>query len=285
MDAIENKIQELKELSKKQKKISEYKKDIADILWNANMDEKAEIAKRMSKIQPTNEDQETNLGFIVPHIVKENYGPKMEVKIHEKPIESAITKQPEIQKEEKISIISTIASKVNVVPWFDIDRPKMEPVEVSTEEKIEPEIKKEEPVYTVAEPELIPEVKQPTIEHIKNEPKIEIIPPVMKKKKKFSLKNFFTSKNKLKKANIVEEIKTTEKNLENIQNEKKLLRQQLREESKNDIEKLSKPTQDILKEGVETGTVKKRDIIEKVDSKEIDICLDVAKKLWIKISI
>jgi hypothetical protein len=32
MDAIENKIKELRELSKKQKKISEYKQDIADIL-------------------------------------------------------------------------------------------------------------------------------------------------------------------------------------------------------------------------------------------------------------
>jgi len=32
MDAIESKVQQLKNLSEKQKKISEFKKDIADIL-------------------------------------------------------------------------------------------------------------------------------------------------------------------------------------------------------------------------------------------------------------
>jgi hypothetical protein len=79
------------------------------------MEEKAQIAKEMSKIHPIDEDQETNLGFIVPHIVKENYGPKMEVTINEKPIEPATIKQPEIQ-EEDISKISAVASKVTVVP-------------------------------------------------------------------------------------------------------------------------------------------------------------------------
>lgn len=72
-DVIENKIHQLKELSKKQKKLSEIKKDIADILGNANMDEKKEIAKEMSKIPYENIHQARNLQFIVPHIVKELY--------------------------------------------------------------------------------------------------------------------------------------------------------------------------------------------------------------------
>jgi len=37
------------------------------------MEEKVEIAKKMSKIEIKDENQELNLGFIIPHIIKENY--------------------------------------------------------------------------------------------------------------------------------------------------------------------------------------------------------------------
>jgi hypothetical protein len=174
----------------------------------------------------------------------------------------------------------------------------MEPVEVNTGEEIEPEIKKEEPVgkkpiekkepvYEVVEPEIIPEVKQPIREHIenkKNEPKVEIIAPVVKKKKKFSFKNFFTSEKKIKKANIIEDIKTTEKNLENIQNEKRLIRNELREESKNERSRmLSRAAEEILKSGVDTGTIESTEI-DKIDKDEVDRFLDLAKKIGIKIN-
>ena len=85
------------------------------------MDEKAKIAKEMSKIQPKDDEQEMNLGFIVPHIVKENYGPEIELKIPKKQI---VTPEPVIKQEN--------------IP----EKPEVEPVV----KKVEPVVQKQEPV-------------------------------------------------------------------------------------------------------------------------------------------
>ena len=87
MDTIEGKVQKLQELSRKQKKINEFKQDIASILGSADMNEKKQIAEKMSTIKYESMDQARNLQFIVPHVVKELYdhdGPKGEFIIPKK---------------------------------------------------------------------------------------------------------------------------------------------------------------------------------------------------------
>src|SRR5574344_232137 len=108
MNTIENKVQQLKELSKKQKKISEFKQDIADILGNTDMEGKKQIAEKMSKMEYENMNHARNLQFIVPHIVKESYdhnGPKGEFVIPPKvvPVEQPIVEPIEPIIEEPIT--------------------------------------------------------------------------------------------------------------------------------------------------------------------------------------
>lgn len=145
MDTIE-KIQKLKKLSQKQQKISEFKKDIADILWNANMDEKIKIAKEMSKIEPVNEDQETNLGFIVPHIVKENYGNKSEIVI---------------QKKEEPKVKEIVIEPIIIPTAEPVITPEIPKVEEKKETPIIPETIKP---TTEKKEAIIPEANKPTEE-------------------------------------------------------------------------------------------------------------------------
>lgn len=156
-DVIENKVHQLKELSKKQKKLSEIKQDIADILGNTNIEEKKKIAEKMSAMPYENMNQARNLQFIVPHVVKELYdheGPKGEFIIPKK--EPVITPTP-------------------------IEEPVIEAVEPITE-KTEPTIenKKKEKTREIVEPVVEEKVKaEPVV--IEEEKKQE--EPVVEKKK------------------------------------------------------------------------------------------------------
>lgn len=253
MDTIENKVQQLKELSQKQKKISEFKQDIADILWNANMDEKAKIAKEMSKIQPKDDEQEMNLGFIVPHIVKENYGPEIELKIPKKQIvtpepvikqenipekpevEPVVKKvEPVVQKQEpvvkkeviedeevKISGISKLASKIQVVPGFEIKKPDIETEEITSKESVVKEV----------QAEIVQENKPKKVEQIVETE--EVIPEEKKEKKKkvSSRKKLWQ---KIKPKTKEEKIKVQEEKVKKIEEEKEMLKNQLEEAEKNE---------------------------------------------------
>ncbi len=134
MDTIESKVQQLKELSKKKEKLEKIKQDIADILGNADMNEKLQIVKKMSKIKPEDDNQKLNLGFILPNIVKENYGPEIERKIPKKvePIEPIAEEvKPEIE-----TVIEPVV-KEPFIPAFikqmEPVKPKIEKVEASPE--------------------------------------------------------------------------------------------------------------------------------------------------------
>lgn len=105
MGTIETKIHQLQELSRQQKKVNEIKQDIADILGNADMDEKKKIAEQMSKMEYENMHQARNLQFIVPNLVKELYdheGPKWEFVIPKKEAEKKDT-EPTPETKEEIS--------------------------------------------------------------------------------------------------------------------------------------------------------------------------------------
>lgn len=249
MDTIENKVQQLKELSQKQKKISEFKQDIADILWNANMDEKAKIAKEMSKIQPKDDEQEMNLGFIVPHIVKENYGPEIELKIPKKQIvtpkpvikqenipekpevEPVVQKQESVVKKEviedeevKISGISKLASKIQVVPGFEIKKPDIETEEITSKESVVKEV----------QAEIVQENKPKKVEQIVE---TEEVIPEEKKEKKEKKKKVSSRKKlwqKIKPKTKEEKIKVQEEKVKKIEEEKEMLKNQLEEAEKNE---------------------------------------------------
>ncbi len=129
MDTIEKKVQKLKELSRKQKKLNEIKQDIADILGNANIKEKKKIAEKMSKTTVEDINQERNLQFIVPHIVKELYehnGPKGEFILPKKvkPVEP-IAEEVEPAKKEPF--------EPDFIKPMEPVKPKIEKVEASPE--------------------------------------------------------------------------------------------------------------------------------------------------------
>ncbi len=143
MDTIEHKVQQLKELSKKQKKLNEVKQDIADILGSADMEEKKKIAEKMAQTPYENMEHARNLQFIVPYIVKELYdhdGQKGEFIIPKKEATPVIETAPAVVEREeqaKISKISKIASKINVIPGLEIQKPKVKSEEVEQIEEVE----------------------------------------------------------------------------------------------------------------------------------------------------
>ncbi len=73
MDTIEQKIEQLKKLSKKQKTLNEFKQDIADILSNTDKEAQKKIAEWVSKMKYENIEHARNLQLIVPNIIKDNY--------------------------------------------------------------------------------------------------------------------------------------------------------------------------------------------------------------------
>jgi len=130
MDTIEKKVQKLKELSRKQKKLNEIKQDIADILGNADIKEKKKIAEKMSKTTVEDIHQERNLQFIVPHIVKELYehnGPKGEFILPKK------VKPVEPIAEEVEPIVETPVEPVVKKPFIPAFIKPMEPVKPKIE--------------------------------------------------------------------------------------------------------------------------------------------------------
>lgn len=220
------------------------------------MDEKAKIAKEMSKIQPKDDEQEMNLGFIVPHIVKENYGPEIELKIPKKQIvtpkpvikqenipekpevEPVVKKvEPVVQKQEpvvkkeviedeevKISGISKLASKIQVVPGFEIKKPDIETEEITSKESVVKEV----------QAEIVQENKPKKVEQIVE---TEEVIPEEKKEKKEKKKKVSSRKKlwqKIKPKTKEEKIKVQEEKVKKIEEEKEMLKNQLEEAEKNE---------------------------------------------------
>ncbi len=176
MDIIENKVQQLKELSKKQKKLNEIKHDIADILGNANMDEKKQIAEKMSSMEYENIQQARNLQCIIPHIVKELYehdGPKGEFVIPKKISEPIVEKpepiveEPIIETQEPIIEEPVIEESIIETPEPIIEEPIAEKApkkKVFSWKKLRQRKKKETTEEETITPEPVIEKPEPVIE-------------------------------------------------------------------------------------------------------------------------
>ena len=175
MDAIKDKVQQLKELSRKKEKLDQIKQDIADILGNADMDEKKKIAEEMSKIEYEDSNQARNLQFIVPHVIKEFYGPEIELKKQKK-------EEPKIEKE--------VTEQRKGIP----EPAKAEPPErQGGEEKEESEEKKGPEKKPINEEEVIESVVKET----KKQKIKEFLDSIIKKEKKMMarIRKFPSEKN------------------------------------------------------------------------------------------
>ena len=345
MGTIEKKVHELQELSRQQKKINEIKQDIANILGNADMDEKKKIAEQMSKMEYENMNQARNLQFIVPNLVKELYeheGPKWEFILPKKTIEKKETEPtPETKEEtstpvqaekkdekkytenkkekqtapqekkeyketkneekatEKIQWVNKVAEKIQVIPWFEIQKPVIETEEIKEEKTVEPVIEPtikpaiepvvepviEQPAEPIVEPEMeaVAEpiiVQQPgKIQPETIEQKTEPTPEKKKgkKKKSFKLINLLGIKTRKQKIEIQQE------KIAKIQEEKRKLRQEAWNILENKIKNLSESSQELLKSGIDIGEIPAKDIDAQVPQTERESFNNYAKKLMIKI--
>lgn len=116
MGTIESKVLKLQEISKKPLNLNAFKQDIADILGSADMEEKKQIAEKMSKMEYENMNHARNLQFIVPHIVKESYdhnGPKGEFVI---PPKAVPVEQPIAETVSEPVVGSVIQPEPKIIP-------------------------------------------------------------------------------------------------------------------------------------------------------------------------
>lgn len=321
MGTIETKIHQLQELSRQQKNVNKIKQDIADILGNTDMEEKKKIAEQMSKMEYENMNQARNLQFIVPNLVKELYdheGPKwefvipknnLEIKNTEPTIETIVEPTIETKIEKKQAVVKPIvenfeqepkpkekteseqkennknekvetekanewAWKVFVVPWFDIQKPVIETEETKeepAEQVVAPVVEQStEPIVVQQPKEIQPEIK---------EEKTESIPEKKEKKTKkpFKLVNIIGIKTREQKIQLQKE------KIEKIKEEKKNLRKQAWNILEKNTKYLSESAQELLKSGLDTGEIKNKDILSKVDKIEVESFYHYAKELMIKV--
>lgn len=134
MGTIESKVLKLQEISKKPLNLNAFKQDIADILGSADMEEKKQIAEKMSKMEYENMNHARNLQFIVPHIVKESYdhnGPKGEFVIPPKVIP---LEQPIAETVSEPVVGSVIQPEPKIIPNKKIE--EIEDAEIVESNKI-----------------------------------------------------------------------------------------------------------------------------------------------------
>ena len=133
-----------------------------------------------------------------------------------------MVKKEVIEDEEvKISGISKLASKIQVVPGFEIKKPDIETEEITSKESVVKEV----------QAEIVQENKPKKVEQIVETE--EVIPEEKKEKKKkvSSRKKLWQ---KIKPKTKEEKIKVQEEKVKKIEEEKEMLKNQLEEAEKNE---------------------------------------------------